>query len=148
MRSLVPALAVSLALAACHGAPETPHATVTGAVVTLPPIPDRPGVAYFMAETTQPTRLTGIASPAIGRIELHESMMQGNMSTMRPLAAVPVTPGTPTAFAPGGKHAMLYDIAPSVRAGGTVRLTFTFEGLPPVSVDAEVRDFGAGHAGH
>jgi len=136
------------ALAACHGAPQTPHATVTAATVTLPPIPDRPGVAYFMAETTQPTRLTGITSPAIGRIELHESMTEGTMATMRPLANVPVTPGTPTAFAPGGKHAMLYDIAPSVRAGGTVRLIFHFEDLPPVDVDAEVRDFGAGHAGH
>jgi copper(I)-binding protein len=148
MRVAVPALAVSLALSACHGANEAPRATVTGAVVTLPPIPGRPGAAYFMAESTRPTRLTGITSPAIGRIELHESMSEGNMTTMRPLAAVPVTPGRPTAFAPGGKHAMLYDIAPQVRAGDSVRLTFAFEGLPPVRVDAEVRAFGAGHAAH
>jgi copper(I)-binding protein len=148
MRIAVPALATLLALAACHGAPETPHAGVTGAVVNLPPIPDRPGAAYFTVEANRPTRLTGISSPDIGRIELHESMMQGTMMTMQPLANVPVTPGRPTAFAPGGKHAMLYDIAPSVHAGGTVRLTFAFEGLPPVSVDAEVRAFGADHADH
>jgi copper(I)-binding protein len=42
---------------------------------------------------------------------------------------------------------MLYDIARNVRVGGTVRLTFTFDTLPPVTVDAEVRDAGAGNVG-
>jgi len=148
MRILVPALAIPLALCACQSPPQPAGATVTDAVVRLPPVPGRPGAAYFTIRANRDTRLIGVASPAVGRIELHESMARGDMMTMRPIADVPVTPDAPVVFAPGGKHAMLYDIAPGVQAGGTVRLTFTFEGLPPVSIDAEVQGFGAAHADH
>lgn len=147
MRHAIPILAALAGLAACNSASETPHATVENARVVLPPIPDRPGAAYFMLTATKAAHLTGISSPEVGRIELHESMSHGTMSMMRPLANVAVTPGTPLAFAPGGKHAMLYDIAPNVRASGTMRLTFTFDSLPPVTMDAEVRDAGAGNVG-
>jgi len=148
MRILVPTLATLLALCACEATPENPAATVTDAVVKLPPVPGRPGAAYFTIRANRETRLTGISSPAAQRIELHESVTRGNMMTMRPIADVPVTLGSSVVFAPGGKHAMLFDISPTVQPGGTMRLTLTFDGLPPVSVDARVEGFGAEHADH
>ncbi len=56
-------------------------------------------------------------------------------------------PGGQMKFEPGGRHAMLFDIDPAVRAGDKIPLTFTFEPAPPVTVEAEVRAAG-GHAGH
>jgi copper(I)-binding protein len=146
MRHPLLALALVAGLGACHREPQPPGAQVESAVVTLPAVPGRPGAAYFMITTNQAAHLTGISSPKVGRIELHESMSHQGMSTMRPLASVAIGPATPLAFAPGGKHAMLYDISPDVAAGSRIRLNFAFDTLPAVSVDAEVRSAGAGHA--
>ena len=139
-------IAASLLLPACGGAPREPSATVEEAVVTLPAVPGRPGAAYFTIRTSRPARLAAVSSPAVGRIELHASMSRGGMSAMGPLRDARLSPDAPLAFAPGGRHAMLFGIAPSVRVGQRVALTFTFDALPPVTVEAEVR--GPGDAGH
>jgi periplasmic copper chaperone A len=142
MKRLVPTLAGLLALHACGGAPVESRAHVENAVITLPAVPGRPGAAYFTLRSNRPARLTGIASPGVGRIELHESTMSGAMSTMAPLRNARLSPEAPLIFAPGGRHAMLYNIAPSVRAGQRVVLTFTFDTVPPLAVEAEVRGPG------
>jgi copper(I)-binding protein len=50
-------------------------------------------------------------------------------------------------FEEGGPHAMLFGIAPEVRAGGTVRLTFDFDNAPDVTLDVPVETAG-GMGGH
>lgn len=146
MRTPVPIMAASLALCACGGAPEPARATIENAVVTLPAIPGRPGAAYFTIRSNRTARLAAVSSPAAGRIELHESTSRGGMSAMGPLRDTSLSPGAPMTFAPGGRHAMLFEIAPSVREGQRTALTFTFDGLPPVTVEAEVR--GPGDSGY
>jgi copper(I)-binding protein len=147
MKRLVPIAAVLLALSGCGGAPDEPAATVENPFVTLPAVPGRPGAAYFTIRGNRPARLTAIASPQIGRIELHESMEAGGMSRMAPLHNPAFGPDAPLVFAPGGRHAMLYDIPPSVQAGRHLALTFSFDQLPPVTIEAEVRGAGDTHAG-
>jgi periplasmic copper chaperone A len=149
MKRLVPILAAAAALAGCDQAPQEPQVTVEDAVVTLPVIPGRPGAAYFTLRTNNdPTRLTGISSPMTGRIELHETVNENGVSRMVPLQNSTFDPDRPLTFESGGRHAMLFDIDPSVRAGERIPLTFTFDPAPPVTVEAEVRAFGGGHAGH
>jgi copper(I)-binding protein len=141
MKRLVPIVA-ALLLAGC--APGNPRASVTNAVVTLPAVPGRPGAAYFTLLSNRPARLTAITSPQVGRIELHETMSMNGMSRMEPLHEVAIAAGTPLIFQPGGRHAMLYDVAPTLRRGQRVALTFTIEPFPPVTVEAEVRGPGEG----
>jgi hypothetical protein len=142
-------LAALFACGGCDGAPPEPRVTVANAVVVLPVLPGRPGAAYFELRTTNdPTRLTGVTSPRIGRIELHETTSEGGLTRMRPLEDRTFGPDEPLAFAPGGRHAMLLDVDPAVRPGATVPLTFTFDPAPPVTVAAEVRGAGDGHEGH
>ena len=149
MRSAVPILAALLFVGACDTAPAEPRVTVEGAVVMLPIIPGRPGAAYFVLRTNNdPTRLTGVASPRIGRIELHETVSDGSVARMRPLESTTFAPDEPLAFAAGRRHAMLFDIDPAARAGGTIPLIFSFDPAPPVTVEAEVRTAGAAHEGH
>ena len=96
-----------------------------------------------------PTRLTGIDSPRVGRIELHQTMDAGGMARMAPLADATFSPGAPLRFAPGGRHAMLFDVDPALRAGDRLTLNFRFDPAPPVTVEAEVRGPGdVGHAAH
>lgn len=148
MRSAVPILAALLALPACDAVPPEPRVAVEDAAVMLPVLPGRPGSAYFVLRTNNdPTRLTGVTSPRIGRIELHETVTEGSVARMRPLRDTSFGPDEPLSFAAGGRHAMLFDIDPQLRAGATIPLTFTFEPAPPVTVEAEVRAAGASHEG-
>ena len=146
----VPIMAALLALAACDRPPPDPRVTVDEAFVTLPVLPDRPGAAYFTLRTNNdPTRLAGVSSGRIGRIELHESVTTNGVTRMVPLADTTFAPDAPLAFAPGGRHAMLFDVDPALRPGDTITLTFTFDPAPPVTVEAPVRAAGdVGHGGH
>lgn len=148
MKKLVPLLAAAL-LFGCSQTPSEPRVAVEEAVVTLPAVPGRPGAAYFLLRSNRDdVRLTGITSPRIGRIELHESMTSGNMSGMRAIENVALEADTPLRFEPGGRHAMLYDIDPAVAIGQRIALNLAFDGAPPATVEAEVRGPGGGHAGH
>jgi hypothetical protein len=150
MRATVPILFVLLLAPACNREPEPPRASVENVVVTLPAIPGRPGAAYFMLRTNHdPTRLTGIESPRVGRIELHQTTESGGVARMAPLADATFSPGEPLHFAPGGRHAMLFDVDPVLRVGDRLTLVFRLDPAPPVTVEAEVRAPGdAGHAAH
>lgn len=134
-------LPISLALASCNGDAGAPQATVTGAIATLPAVPGRPGAAYFTLESEVPVALVSVASPRAARIELHEA-------GMRPAPRFALSPGAPLRFEPGGRHAMLFGLDAALRPGERLTLTFTFEGAPPVSAQAEVRAPGDVHAGH
>ena len=138
MRRLISIMAVALMLAACGGA-EAPAVAVDDAIVTLPAVPGRPGAAYFRLQANvENIALTGISSPKVGRVELHETMSHGTMSSMRPIGEIALG-REPVAFAPGGRHAMLFDIEPGMAVGGRLPLTFAFRGAPAVTVEAEVR---------
>lgn len=107
------------------------------ATVRLPAVPGRPGAAYAELPAHRiHGALTGVTSPQVGRIEMHETMSHGEMTGMRPLPRVWAQPGQPIVFAPGARHLMLYDIAPSVRPGQQVQLVFRFEQGPPETISA------------
>ena len=122
------------------GAPEEPRANVEQAWVRLPAVQGRPGAAYFTLRTNNdPTKLVAVTSTRVERIELHQSMT-GHSGGMEPTGDL--TFDDSLEFAPGSRHAMLFGIDPALRPGDRIPLTFTFEPLPPVAVEAEVRGPG------
>ena len=131
---------LALALTACG--PSEPKVEAEGAIVTLPAVPGHPGAGYFKLETNQEqTRLTAAASPKAGRIELHEP-------GMRRVESFAFSSTEPLELKAGGRHAMIFGLDPSLQAGQRIPLTLTFEGAPPITVEAEVRRPGDVHAGH
>jgi copper(I)-binding protein len=114
-----------IALAACH---ERPELAVDGAWIRLPAVAGRPGVAYFTVHGgAEPATLINVSSGWAVRADMHESMAgPGGMMAMRPLTSVPVPANGTVAFAPGGRHAMVYGINPAVKVGDTMTFTFTF----------------------
>jgi periplasmic copper chaperone A len=137
-------LVACLLLAACHRAPADP--AVTQAWVRLPAVAGRPGAAFFtLTGGRSDDRLVAVASAVAARAELHESgHAPGGMMTMRPLAAVDVPAGAGVAFAPGGRHVMLFGLDPAIRPGTAVPLRFGF--ASGRTAEAEAKTVPAGEA--
>jgi hypothetical protein len=142
MRRLIATALAAVSLAGCGGPrDDSPRVDAAYAVVTLPAAPGRPGAAYFTLEANVPVRLTSVESPRAERIEIHGPQM-------RRLDSIALEPGKPLTFAPGGHHAMLFGLDPTLRPGESIVLVFRFEGIRPLTVETEVRGPGDVHGGH
>lgn len=130
-------------LVACQ--PSASGVTAADAWVRLPAVPQNPGAAYFTVTGGGADEvLTGVATPVAARSELHESMSAGGMMTMRALPNIAVPAGESIAFEPGGRHVMLFEISPDIRAGAQTTLTLRFESGRSVEIPARI--LGAGDA--
>ena len=149
MRVLVAAACAALVTSSCKGTAEEPRVIVEDAVVTLPAVPGRPGAAYFELRTnTSPTTLVSVTSPLVQRIELHQNKENGGMGKITSPEDLAFSGSGRLEFESGGKHAMLFGIARSVKAGDTIPLTFTVDPAPAVTVEAEVRGPGEADERH
>ena len=138
---LIATLAPVVLLASCSQPTEI---RVENGYVRLPAVAGRPGVAYFTLHGgTEDARLLSVTAPSVIKSELHESMTSGQMSSMAPIANVPLPAKAELTFAPGGKHVMLFDINRSVKPGDTMPLIFTFSNNLKIQYDAPVIAAGA-----
>jgi copper(I)-binding protein len=161
MRRLVPILAAALALASCGSGSEPtansehvpmvrrpvappPPAETRTAVVRMPAVPGRPAAGYFELRIRGDRgALVSVDSPHAGRIELHETMSSGNMSSMRPLERIPVRDGEMLSFRRGGRHLMLFDLDRNLAPGDQVILLLEFERGTPVGISATLMPTGS-----
>ncbi len=106
-----------------------PRQTVGGAYVTLTsPIDDR---------------LLGASSP-VGRAEVHEMTMDGQVMRMREQKdGIALPAGKPVALAPGGYHIMLMDLNRPLVAGQTITVQLRFQHAPPMDLEVKVAPIGA-----
>jgi len=140
MRLMLTAALAATLLAGC----EKPELAASDAVVRLPAVAGRPGAAYFTVRGgPEATSLLAISTPGAIRSEMHEMKQEGGMMAMTPLKDLAVPAGATVEFKPGGKHVMLYDIAPSVRAGSTVPLRLSFADGKTIEVSAQVKAAGS-----
>jgi len=58
------------------------------------------------------------------------------MTSMRPIARLPVRDGETLSFAPGGRHLMIYDLSRDIPAGGPISLVLHFERGPDETLSA------------
>lgn len=115
-----------------------------GAWVRLPAVAGRPGAAYFIVHGgAKADTLVAVSAPFALRAEMHESVKgdHGAMS-MAPIRDAAVPAGGVLAFAPGGKHVMLFSIGPNVKPGDTVPVTLAFASGAKLEMTARV--LGAG----
>ncbi len=92
-----------------------------------------------------PVALTGASSPALGRIELHRTVMSNGVASMVAQDRVEVPPGTSVDFEPGGLHLMLFNPTRPLPAGEHIKLSLQLDNGTQVATQAEVRrSAGAG----
>lgn len=149
MRLPIAGLLAFLALAGCD---TQRAASVDRAWVRLPAVAGRPGAAYFTLRAGgRPLTLLSVRTPAALRTELHESMnghgapstgAGGAMASMAPLAQADVPANGTLAFAPGGRHVMLFDVNPALKPGATTTLTLALADGTTIAAKANVRGAG------
>ena len=151
-RLLLASLAFTL-LAGCQQPearqPAPATLAIDGAWVRLAAVPGRPGAAYFTVRGGgAPDRLVAVTSDKVETIELHQGGTEGGMMTMKPMAGVDIPAGGAVAFAPGGNHAMLFGVDPSVRPQAMLPLSFRFQSGKTLAAQAKVMAAGDAAPGH
>jgi copper(I)-binding protein len=132
---------VALAVLALSGCKEKPELSVTNAVVRLPAVPRGPAAAYFTIHGGQVAdRLIDVMSPNAIRAEIHESMKDGNMASMKPIENGVAVPANGTiVFTSGGKHVMFFDVNPALQPPRAMPIEFTFASGARLQVAAELK---------
>ncbi len=93
-----------------------------------------------------PDRLVGASTPAAGKAELHETIHDGDVMKMRPVAGLAISQSTPISLAPGGYHIMLTQLNRPFAAGQSFPLSLRFEKAGTVETTVVVKATGAGAA--
>lgn len=107
------------------------------------PAPGQAVVGGFLDVTSdRDASLVQAASPAVGKVELHEMKMQGDVMQMREVKSIDLPKGKTVKLEPGGLHLMLYQARQPLKAGDKVPLTLTIKSggkIEKVAATAEVR---------
>ena len=146
-------LCLTLILAACG---QAKLLYVDQAWVRLSANDKMPSAGYFTVHGgDEDVRLLSVISPAVLRLEMHESIEKDGMMSMEPLKTADIPAGENVTFGPGGKHLMIWSINPAVKTQGKLPLTFIFSNGDRIIVDAVIRSAGDGtpaagdeHKGH
>ncbi|MFN0022718.1 MAG: copper chaperone PCu(A)C [Parvularculaceae bacterium] len=97
--------------------------------------------AYFTIcnATSESVTIEGVAAPAAGLIELHETSRDtAGVVSMAPTGPIVLAAGEEAVFEPGGKHAMMMNLIAPIDAGSPQTLTIELAGGESVTVDAMV----------
>ncbi len=132
------AIALPLVMLVASACQTQQNVAIDKAWIRLSAVQANPSVAYFtLTGGARDATLTQIWSPSAVRVEMHESMKTGGMMSMAPIKAVAIRSGSTVAFAPGGKHVMLFGVT-GAKAGATLPLTFSFADGQRTTVWAKV----------
>lgn len=144
------ALAPSLLLSAC-GDPAPTY--VDQAWIRLSPNKETPSAGYFVAHGGDAGgQLRGVLTDYALKVEMHESMTKDGMTTMERIESVDIPAKGEVAFAPGGKHLMLWGVNDTAIGRGKMQMTFLMANGDRLLVDAVIRKpepaKAAEHSGH
>lgn len=100
------------------------------------------GAVYFVIHNglAEADELEGISSEAAEAVEMHESMMNGDIMEMHPLESVPLGAGEQVTFEPGGLHIMLVGLKEALEVGDEIQITLHFKNHPDMQVDIPISD--------
>src|SRR3954453_21025061 len=151
MPRLLPGFAAILlscaAAVAQTGAPQTGPQNggveITDAWARATPGGAENGAAYLTLVAPAGDRLTGVASPAAPKAQLHEMTNDQGVMKMREVPAIDLPPGKPVTLKPGGLHIMMMGLKDPLLPGQSVPLTLRFEKSGTREVSAAIGKVGA-----
>ncbi|MCA0210453.1 MAG: copper chaperone PCu(A)C [Proteobacteria bacterium] len=103
-----------------------PLNVVSGHIV-MGATPDRPAVGYFRVQGgPQPVQLVAVTADLAQRVEMHESVKENGVVTMKPLLRADVPAKGELVFKQGGKHLMIWGINGAAVRAGKLPMAFVF----------------------
>ena len=103
-----------------------PLNVVSGHIV-MGATPDRPAVGYFRVQGgPQPVQLVAVTADLAQRVEMHESVRENGVATMKPLLRADVPAKGELVFKQGGKHLMIWGINGAAVRAGKLPMAFVF----------------------
>ena len=84
-------------------------------------------------------QLRGVMTDYALKVEMHESVGKDGMMSMQPIESVDVPAKGTVAFAPGGKHLMIWGVNDTAISRGKMQLTFLMSNGDRLLVDAVIR---------
>jgi hypothetical protein len=87
----------------------------------------------------QSRKIIAVSSPVFKQIEIHRSVMHGDMAHMEHQKELAIPPHAVVTFEPGELHLMLMDANKPLHIGDTVPMTLRFQNGKKVEFDATVR---------
>ncbi|MEM8594833.1 MAG: copper chaperone PCu(A)C [Pseudomonadota bacterium] len=113
-------------------------------------VPGDKTAAYFTFKnnTAVEVNLTGVHMDGVKNVQIHETIAEDDMMSMRQIESVAVPANTEVYFEAGGKHVMLMGVSKRLREGEQMSGTVTLDGHESVLFDATVRSSQPRHLGH
>jgi len=103
------------------------------------------GVVYLtVTDSGAPTTLVSVTTPIAAQAEMHQSTEQNGMMEMLPVKSLPIAPGAPIKFSPGGYHIMLMGLTKPLSPGQTFPVTLTFADGSKVTTTVTVQSMTSG----
>ena len=112
---------------------------VEGAWIRLPP-PGANTAGYMTLVNRSDAKITvtGVSAEGVERLEMHKTVVEGDVARMRPIDAIEIPPGGRAVLAPRGLHLML--IRPgTLTESQTVELVLTLAGGGEQRIEVPVR---------
>ncbi|MBY6155239.1 DUF1775 domain-containing protein [Vannielia litorea] len=124
--------------------------TAPAAAATLPNQPVAGGFLTITNTGSADDVLVGATSAAVGRMEVHEMVMEGDVMKMRELAeGLPIPAGERVELKPGGYHIMFMELAGPMEAGTSAEVELEFQNAGKVLVSFPIKPRGEiGAGGH
>jgi copper(I)-binding protein len=103
---------------------------------------DNNSAVYFVIDNPTATEdvLLSASSTVAKAVELHESMMDGDVMKMVPQENVPVPTGGEVQFKQGGLHVMLIGLTQDLNPGDHFTVNLKFENAGEMALDVEVKE--------
>ena len=138
---MLAAAAAIVVVAGCGGSSSAGGLSVSGAWARSTPPGVTVGVVYLDVSSDAADVLLGASvDPSIAAgAELHTSATSGDVSSMQPVASMPVGPDQDIELDPLGSHLMLVDLAGPLTTGRTFDVTLHFRDAGDERIAVEVR---------
>jgi len=120
--------AAALTLSGCgDNLGQGPVLHVASGYIEMGATPDRPAAGYFTIEGgPRDVALMAVSSDLAQRVEMHESVKENGVVSMKPLLSAPVPAKGKLEFKPGGKHLMIWNINGAAVRAGKLPMIFVF----------------------
>ena len=103
------------------------------------------GVVYLTIENRgrAPDSLIGVKTAAAAAASIHETVIEGDITRMRPVSSFALDPGNEVILEPGGLHIMLMGLGAPLEQGQSFYITLLFEKSPALGVEIPIASIGA-----